>query len=369
MSPVKKYLIFSTLLTLVLFPNLNIVHAEINTSTQTSTVNNQLQTLIKLLNSLLAELLEMQNAQQIEKELDQNISGPKYNALDCDRNPQGTKLSNGKLACYGIWDSGDEFGNDENTCGGLDPTYSKMKPTGCVVPAPVCATGRAEATAYLNISSQASNKHEEIARNLNTTVASVKSGLINVWEYNCTAQPLSSLESASIYKDKTIPDKIYNEAQRSAHNWSFVKNASQILIAGVYEAELPQGVQREFQESIEGEIIVDVDSADSDTLLVLSAYEPVHWKLTGRTLKNVKAVYVTGYSNQRVSGLSAGVPVTYDVYEKSKSDGFFIVYNGKGTEDDDFYELQSYLYHKTGVKPYLYFGSYSTAYIMVGLKG
>ena len=274
--------------------------------------------------------------------------GPGTNAMACNRVRTGSGLAEGTLACYGLWDSGNEFGEDQNACGGIDFDYAKKKPTGCVVPAPVCTSGRALAASNYSISTSLSpSVLTRLASNFKTTESAVLSQLRTVWEYTCTTQPLSSLDSISIYAaDSSLGYGIHSSAPRHLQNTSFVTRPSQLVVVGGYDAPDADGDRI-------GDKTVSLDTLDSNTLLVLSAYESVKWKLVGKDLAKVKAVYLTGYNDQFVTGLPAGVPVMTDVYQNG-DDGFFIVYNGKGDEDDDFYTLRSYLYALTGQKMYSY---------------
>jgi hypothetical protein len=274
--------------------------------------------------------------------------GPGVNAMACDRARTGSGLPLGTLACYGLWDSGNEFGEDQNACGGIDYSYQKMKPTGCVVSAPVCTSGRAIAANSYNISSSlAPSVISRLARDFKTTDGAVLSQLLTVWEYTCTSEPLSSLNSVSMYvADTSLSYGIHSNVPRHLQNVSFVTRPSQLVTVGEYDAEDTDGDRI-------GDTTVSLDSLDTNTLLVLSAYEPVRWKLVGKDLAKVKAVYLTGYNDQYVTGLPASVPVMHDIYQDGDN-GFFIVYDGKGDEDDDFYTLRSYLYALTGQKMYTY---------------
>lgn len=371
-TKIYKGLIALVLFSCLLFGSVHGVQAAVAaTNTETSALLQQIQSLMKIVLLLQAQLKTLQGgSDDAETPMEipsvprvPTVHGPGFNAMDCSS--RTGRLPNGALACYGIWDYGDEFGDDQNNCGDMDPAYRKVVPTGCVVPAKACMSNRAVATKFYRMSEASPVAIEELAHNLQTSKGAVQTQIINIWEYNCTSEPLNSLTTQSIYADGSRSAS-YAQALRSTHDWSFVKKPSNILIAGVYEAERPESSMK-MPRPAAGEITVDVSSAEPNTLLVLSAYESVHWTLTGKTLGNIKAVYVTGYEQQTVSGLSSKVPVTYDIYD-SGSDGYFIVYNGTGTEDDQFYELQSYLLSQTGYKPTLYFGGYSTNRIVVGTK-
>lgn len=274
--------------------------------------------------------------------------GPKYNAMSCSHGLE-ENLSNGALACYGLWDYGDEFGNDTATCGGLDPILENRLPTGCVIPAKQCSTGRAIATDYFRIGEVSSQKITELAKNLNATEVAVQEQLVSVWEYKCTSKPLTDLHSEI---DVNSIQKNYGPKEAA---WEFVDSTADIVVVGVYEGS-----------AIDNSVVVDVSSINQDTLLVLSAYEPVNWKLTGANLQQVKGIFITGYENQRINGIPDGVDVISAIYEKRDEGDHFIVYT---KDDPEFYRLQDYLNDKTGYKPYLFFGGYSEDYVKVSLKG
>jgi peptidoglycan hydrolase-like protein with peptidoglycan-binding domain len=106
---------------------------------------------------------------------------PGENHFACDRSVS-TKIANGRLGCYGIWDSGDDFGNDADMCG-----IQGEGKLGCVIAAPVCSSGSAKATAYFSGRSIPSATMTVIASNLETTAAAVTQGVAGLWEYTCVA--------------------------------------------------------------------------------------------------------------------------------------------------------------------------------------
>lgn len=276
-----------------------------------------------------------------------NDRGPKTNVMNCATTLDGNK-ANGSLACYGLHDYGDEFGNDQSTCGGLDPIYENRLPTGCVIPAKMCASDRAIATEYTMVRSATDNQIAEWAKNFRASEISVRNQLVRMWEYECTSKPLTGLESevniAAIKKD-------YGDRNP---DWDFVNSASDVLVVGAYEGS-----------RIDNSIEVDVAYVGEGTLLVLAAYDPVHWKLSGAGLKNVEGIFVTGYHNQRISNVPSGVEVTSGVYEAGDS-VYFYAYEKDSVE---FYELQDYLEDKTGFAPYLFFGGYNPTRVNVSIKG
>jgi hypothetical protein len=96
-------------------------------------------------------------------------------------------LANGQLACYGVWDYGNSFGEDHDMCG----SYSSDA-TGCVVSTPACASGKAIAAEVVTISSASSAQLSTIAANLGVTTQVLSAEMVKVYVYNClggTTQP------------------------------------------------------------------------------------------------------------------------------------------------------------------------------------
>lgn len=274
--------------------------------------------------------------------------GPKYNAMSCNSTQNGS-LRNGTLACYGLWDYGDEFGNDQANCGGLDPSYEKRKPTGCVIPAKMCASDKAIASNYYSVRNGIDNATvSELATNLQATETAVREQLVSVWEYTCTDEPVTGLTSeidvSSIQKDYGAENP----------DWDFVSNRADILIVGVYEGS-----------EVDNSVTVNLSSINNNSLLVLTAYEPIAWKLEGDT-DSLGGIFVTGYYDQTITGVPEDVSITSSIYEAGDSEPYFYVYKQDSAE---YFELVDYLDDKTGYEPYLFFGGYKKDSINVSLKG
>ncbi|EYF07907.1 hypothetical protein [Chondromyces apiculatus] len=108
-------------------------------------------------------------------------SAPGVNAMDCSKQAD-LNLPEGALACYGVWDYGDAFGNDIDMCGDyLAPE------TGCAVATPACASGLAKSSRVVSISSASSEEIATIAQNLDVTPAVVREEMVEVYVYNCTS--------------------------------------------------------------------------------------------------------------------------------------------------------------------------------------
>ena len=117
--------------------------------------------------------------------------GPKLNRMSCSSSVK-SGLTNGSLACYGVWDYGDEFGNDQDMCG----EYGDQPNTGCVINTNICNSGKAVAESYLTNSDLNSTINSQklisIASNLGVSTEVVKKQMAGLWEYKCTSQTSSS---------------------------------------------------------------------------------------------------------------------------------------------------------------------------------
>jgi hypothetical protein len=116
---------------------------------------------------------------------------PQSNSFGCNRSV-ATKLANGSVACYGMWDYGNDFGGDVNMCG--DYTNPKK---GCVIKTPVCQSGVANATAYMSAGSITTGQLATISTRLKVTPEVGKAGIAGLWEYTCipttvTTPPIST---------------------------------------------------------------------------------------------------------------------------------------------------------------------------------
>lgn len=95
-------------------------------------------------------------------------------------------LPSGALACYGLWDFGDAFGNDDGCDDGMGTEL-----IGCTIPASKCLSGTATTNvvyAYNFGSPNLPITHPSlpiVAANLMTYIDLVKRGAIRIWEYTC----------------------------------------------------------------------------------------------------------------------------------------------------------------------------------------
>lgn len=66
---------------------------------------------------------------------------------------------------------------------------------------------------------------------------------------------------------------------------------------------------------------VRVEPTDRPVLLVLSAYEPIAWRIDSAPEARIAGVYLSGYYEQMVLGLPDGVPVGRSMYRLRSGDG------------------------------------------------
>jgi len=122
-----------------------------------------------------------------------SVAGPKNNVMSCS-SPSRSGLDVGALACYGLWDFGNEFGNDQNMC---PPGSYSTASTGCFVVTSACQTNKAIASRVLDVYApwhQANgpalateSELATIASNLQSSTGAVRSHIIRLWEYSCAA--------------------------------------------------------------------------------------------------------------------------------------------------------------------------------------
>jgi len=267
-------------------------------------------------------------------------TAPKKNNFACNRS-QRQKYSEGSVACYGMWDYGNDFGNDKDMCG-----MYRDGQLGCKVKAPVCTSGEAKATKYYSNSQfkrMSGSIISGIARNLQSDVTTIKEGVAGLWEYSC-------VDNSSDQDVSTAP------------------LSSMAIGFGVYEGSYPAGVRRSGGYRPQGGVEVYISAgsnSDGSLTLVLTSYEPVLWKITGPGRNQIGQVYASGYYKQEVTGLP-GVAVTKTSHEEGDRD-FYYSYENTGS---NFEKLHSFVQSKFNTKFTQYYGRYSTAkFEVLGWKG
>lgn len=248
---------------------------------------------------------------------------PEKNNYSCG-NLRGANLAAGKSVCYGVWDYGSAFGEDSYMCPAGGYGSSEL---GCQIQASVCQSGAADATKKYTITSESTGILDTIATKLGVTRATLKEHMVEVWEYTCTAntQQLSSMA----------------------------------IGVGAYEGTYPTGVTHSGGYHPQGTINVYIGDegsfADKSLTLVLTAYEPVRWNITGPGVHSIGNVFASGYHTQEVSGLPADVPITIKSHQDG-DDRYFFTYQNSGT---DFINLQSYIEKNYNTKFQLFYGNYT----------
>lgn len=138
---------------------------------------------------------------------------------------------------------------------------------------------------------------------------------------------------------------------------------------GVYEGVYPDGDSHSFGYHPQGEITLKMNKRDGqseDTMLVLTAYEPVQWKLTGDATEYVTRVFLSGYYDQEIIGISPDVEVVHLSHESGDSEYFYPYENNS----KNLTELEEYIEDKSGDRAQWYWrGAYSLDAIGLGQKG
>ncbi len=127
---------------------------------------------------------------------------PNANAFGCTA-PAQTGLSNGSLACYGLWDFGRAFGEDQNMCAEKDSSAYTSPGVGCQIATPACISGFAVASKVLQIyrpwdsatdkaPMASASELDQIVSRLSASKELVQSNILRVWQYSCAEAVLTS---------------------------------------------------------------------------------------------------------------------------------------------------------------------------------
>jgi len=151
--------------------------------------------------------------------------------------------------------------------------------------------------------------------------------------------------------------------------WDIDENDG-VYVVGVYEGSYPSGVSHSGNYHPQGEVILNMTKQAGqslDTMLILTAYEPVLWKLQGDATQYVTRVFLSGYHEQEITGIGPNVEVINLSHEGGDSE-YFYAYDRNSNE---FKKLQTYLKHKTGKTLDLYHpgSGHSANRINLGQKG
>lgn len=150
-----------------------------------------------------------------------------------------------------------------------------------------------------------------------------------------------------------------------------VDDGTGIYVVGVYEGSYPSGVRHGYNFHPQGEVELVMNKQAGqfpDTMLVLTAYEPVKWKLTGDAASQVSRVFLSGYHDQEIVGIDSDVEVIHQTH-KSGSNEYFYFYD---KDSRDAAKLVDYIKNQTGGGSgtlYPYHGEYSSESVRLGWKG
>jgi hypothetical protein len=111
-------------------------------------------------------------------------------------------------------------------------------------------------------------------------------------------------------------------AQRKTPDPDITKTPPGVYAVGVYEGTYPPGIRHAGGFHPPGHVTVKVPFGRRPAILILTAYEPVIWKIEAP--KGALArVIASGYHRQQVEGLTEKVPVTRISYKAKDRDYFY----------------------------------------------
>ncbi len=96
--------------------------------------------------------------------------------------------------------------------------------------------------------------------------------------------------------------------------------------------EAPECHRRYASKHEEGVIQVSVAAKKNPVILALMAYEPTHWVIKKTTGVKIEGIILSGYHNQRISGVNSETPLDVFTYDPSDcnncqvGDGYFYAY-------------------------------------------
>lgn len=150
--------------------------------------------------------------------------------------------------------------------------------------------------------------------------------------------------------------------------WDIETGYDQVYVVGAYEGSYPSGVRHSFGYHPQGEVTLTMDAQagqSPDTMLVLTAYEPVLWKLEGDGTQYLTRVFLSGYYDQEITGLPTGVEVVHMSHQSGDSQ-YFYAYDENST---NFRNLKNYIKGKSGHEINMYYGVYQLDTVFLGQKG
>lgn len=210
--------------------------------------------------------------------------------------PDGTFLRNG------WWDYGSCNGEDQEMC----ENENHGKTIGCVKPEPKCQSGYAVAVATTEGDRQCVIqwwRWECQPKTFTPWPAEWEPERIATWKQELVVSQQNQANELMVNGKKTLPPN------PCKFDPTILPMDTTVVALGVYEGKgdtsLPNWGDGNRFSSVR--VLPGEDHIDA-LVLVLSAYEPVEWKIDP-SIRNIRAIILTGYSEQRISGLDKDIPV------------------------------------------------------------
>ncbi len=135
-------------------------------------------------------------------------------------------------------------------------------------------------------------------------------------------------------------------SHRNSSKRYYPAKGMEVHAISIYESQLPNGVKRRFREIQEGSVQVVIRETQKPVMLLLSAYQPVHWQLQLADDAQLKYVLVMGRHEQRVT-IAENAEVTVHILKKNVSfDGQYRI-AAKG-EGNNFINTHNFVQKLTG---------------------
>jgi peptidoglycan hydrolase-like protein with peptidoglycan-binding domain len=148
-----------------------------------------------------------------------------------------------------------------------------------------------------------------------------------------------------------------------------IEYPTHVYAVGAYEGSYPDGDQHSFRYHPQGEVTLNMNKRSGqseDTMLILTSYEPVNWKLTGDATEYVTRVFLSGYYDQEITGIGSDVEVVHMSHQSGDREYFYAYDEGSA----NFRDLREYVEDQSDEEIYLYWASdYSLSTVNLGQKG
>jgi peptidoglycan hydrolase-like protein with peptidoglycan-binding domain len=148
-----------------------------------------------------------------------------------------------------------------------------------------------------------------------------------------------------------------------------IEYPTHVYAVGAYEGSYPDGDQHSFRYHPQGEVTLNMNKRSGqseDTMLILTSYEPVNWKLTGDATEYVTRVFLSGYYDQEITGIGSDVEVVHMSHQSGDREYFYAYDEGSA----NFRDLREYVEDQSDEEIYLYWSSdYSLSTVNLGQKG